>query len=191
MRRQSGFQPPFARRFFIGDKRMYGIIYKATGPSGKVYVGQTKFTLAHRKGQHKFRAKKQDRRGAFQLALLEDGFDAFTWEQIDQAETREELDQKEKHWITHYDSMNPEKGYNNQSGGITTVYSPEARKKISAAHMGEKNNMFGKHHTLDARRKMSEAHKGKRPYVMTEKTRRKMSEAQKKRRKEQGTILGN
>ena len=41
---------------------MHGIIYKATGPDGRMYVEQTVKTLAKRKGDHKYRVKKQDRR---------------------------------------------------------------------------------------------------------------------------------
>ncbi|GHT69302.1 hypothetical protein FACS1894110_18500 [Spirochaetia bacterium] len=121
------------REIFI----MYGIIYKVTGPTGRVYVGQTTRTLARRKGNHKCRALKQDRRYIFGIALLDEGFDNFTWEQIDGAETKEELDRKEKYWINFYDSRNPEKGYNTLEGGT------HAKPWIA-----------GKHHTPEACEKM-------------------------------------
>ena len=38
---------------------------------------------------------------------------------------------------------------------------PEVRMRMSEANMGERNGMFGKHHSESARRKQSEAHKGK------------------------------
>jgi hypothetical protein len=53
----------------------------------------------------------------------------------------------------------------------------ERRRKMSEARKGEKNPMFGKHHTEKSRRKMSELRKGK---IVSEETRRKMSEAHKK-----------
>jgi group I intron endonuclease len=155
---------------------VYGIIYKATGPGGKVYIGQTTETLAMRKGKHKFRAKKGDRRGAFQIALLEHGFDAFIWEQIDQADTPEELDAKEKAWIAHYDSMNPEKGYNGNDGGISYIPSEESRRKMSEAKKGKPNGWEGKHLSEEHRRKLSEANKGKHHSA---ETRRKLSEINK------------
>jgi group I intron endonuclease len=177
----------------------YGIIYKATGPTGKVYVGQTTQTLKSRKSAHKYMAMKKDRRFAFQSALLDNGFSNFTWEQIDAAETAEELDQKEKQWIAHYDSTNPERGYNGTEGGIKTVYSPEARQRISEALKGNKNhigkrhtaesrrkmselmkgnkNNLGKHHSIETRQKMSEALKGR---TVSAETRRKLSEARKR-----------
>jgi hypothetical protein len=160
----------------------HGIIYKATGPGGKVYIGQTVKTLAKRKAGHKFMSLKMDVRTAFQISLLDEGFDNFTWEQIDQADTAEELDQKEQAWIAHYDSTNPDKGYNLSPGGISWIPSEETRRKIGEAQEGEKNHMFGKHHAEETGQKMSESRKGKpngregkRP---TEETRQKMSEAQ-------------
>jgi group I intron endonuclease len=185
---------------------MYGIIYKATGPGGTVYIGQTKHSLKKRKSEHKYRSLKGDRRTTFQIALLDEGFDAFAWEQIDTADTLEELDQKEIFWIAYYDSTNPERGYNNTNGGIYFTHTEEARQKMSESHSGktlspehcQKISMgkIGRHHSLEARRKLSEtkkghpvseetrhklseAQKGKHP---TEETRQKMSEAQRKRR---------
>jgi group I intron endonuclease len=167
----------------------YGIIYKATGPDGKVYIGKTVKTLARRKSGHIFQAKKGDRRTPFLRAILEEGIESFTWEQIDTADTPEKLDAKEKQWIAHYDSMNPEKGYNNQEGGINTTYSPEACKRISEAKKGHITSIEtrkkiseahkGKHHTPETRRKMSEVQKGRHH---TEESRRKMSEARKGRK---------
>jgi len=145
---------------------VYGIIYKATSPDGKVYIGQTTRTLAARKSDHKVRAKKKDLRTSFQLAILEHGgVNAFIWEQIDQSENREELDAKEKYWIDFYNSMDPEKGYNNQDGGIHYSPSVEHRRKLSESQKGEKGNMFGKHPSAETRRKMSKAHKDISPEV--------------------------
>ena len=175
----------------------YGIIYKATGPTGKVYIGQTTQTLKARKSAHKFMSLKGNKRTPFQFALLEAGFSNFTWEQIDQAENQAELDAKEKQWIARYDSMNPANGYNGTDGGIS--YSPsqetrkkisksltgkhpseEARKKMSKTRQGEKNHFYGKRHSEEARRKMGEAAKGcKRRLgaILSDETKRKISEA--------------
>ena len=136
----------------------YGIVYKATSPDGKVYIGQTVKSLARRKNDHSYRAKKGDQRGAFQLALLEHGFSAFTWEQIDTAETKEELDAKEKHWIAHYNSMDPGKGYNLTIGGRIFTPSLETRLKISKAHYGMKYRN-GEKASIEVRKRMSESHK--------------------------------
>jgi group I intron endonuclease len=180
---------------------VHGIIYKATGPTGKVYIGQTVKTLATRKGAHKVRAIKGDRRGAFQIAILEEGFSKFSWEQIDQAETQAELDQKEIYWIAHYDSTNPEKGYNGRGGGTDRTpneqtrrrmseahknISPETRKKMSEVKKGKPSPMNGRHHSEETRRKMSEAKRGEKHNFFgthrPEETRRKLSEAHKGRK---------
>jgi len=114
---------------------VYGIIYKATGPDGRVYIGQTTESLTRRKGVHAYRIKKGDKRSPFQFALLEHGsVRAFQWEQIDTAENAGELDAKEKHWIAHYQSDKPAHGYNSTDGGINYTASPEHRKKLSDAH---------------------------------------------------------
>jgi group I intron endonuclease len=165
---------------------MYGIIYKATGPAGKVYVGQTTKSLFMRKKQHLFRAKFGDRRTAFQLALLDEGAENFTWEQIDAAESREDLDYAEKHWITYYKSDDPAHGYNSTDGGLHYSPNVETRRKISKINKGRKRTEemkkrnrewhLGRHHTLETRRKISEAGKGRRHSI---ESRQKMSEAAK------------
>jgi len=136
---------------------MYGIIYKATGPDDRVYIGQTVKTLKRRKSQHAFRTKKGDRRGAFHIALLELGFSSFTWDQIDNAETAGELDAKEKQWIAYYKADNPAFGYNIFEGGSSPRQTQESRQKLSEATKGRKRLPFSE----ETRRKMSEANKGR------------------------------
>jgi group I intron endonuclease len=173
----------------------YGIIYKATGPTGKVYIGQTKLTLKRRKAGHKFMALKGDRRFAFQIALLDEGFDNFAWEQIDQADTPEELDRKEKEWIAYYKADDPACGYNILNGGKHFTTPPETRRKISEARKGivfspetlqrMSKAQKGKKHgprSLETRQKLSRALKGKqRPDIkgkhLSEEHRRKIGEA--------------
>jgi group I intron endonuclease len=192
---------------------VYGIIYKVTGPTGLVYIGQTKQTLGRRKSIHAFRAKKGDRRGAFQIALLALDFSAFEWEQIDTAEMKEELDAKEKYWIAHYQSNNPAHGYNGTDGGAKTVYTIEARRRISEAvkkaiavipeetrrRMVEKRKetMKGRHLTPEHKRNISKALKGikrtpeickkmsltQKGRIVSEETRRKMSASARHRSK--------
>ena len=151
---------------------MYGIIYKATGPSGLVYIGKTTNTLAKRKSEHAYCMKKGDKRSAFQFALLVESFSSFTWEQIDTAETKEELDEKEKQWIAHYESMNPEKGYNQQYGDFGRKQSAVTKRKLSEINKG-------KIHSAETRKKLSEALKGRKKAPFTEEHRRKLSEAKK------------
>jgi group I intron endonuclease len=170
------------KRFFIGGLRMsYGIIYKATCPIGKIYIGQTVKSLTRRIRNHKYQSLKEGTHSPFHESVLAYGIEAFAWEQIDTAGSKAELDSKEKHWIALYDSMNPDKGYNNQSGGINKyTLSTETLKKFSMVQEGEKNPMYGKHHSEETRKKMSKSLKGiglgKRKRV-TEQYRQKLSEA--------------
>jgi group I intron endonuclease len=153
---------------------MYGIIYRATGPTGKVYIGQTTKTLNRRKSDHACRAKKGDRRGAFQLALLEYGLNAFQWEQIDTAATAEELSRKEKHWIAHYRADDPAHGFNLTAGGTVFSPTPETRQKISEA-------LKGRHLSVEHRHKLSKAKKSKsgnlRRKILSPEHRQKLSES--------------
>jgi group I intron endonuclease len=132
----------------------YGIIYKATSPSGKVYIGQTTQPFSQRKAKHKHRAEKGDRPSHFHNAIKKYGFNNFTWEEIDIAYSQSELDQKERKHIDLYKSNDRVYGYNVTSGGSSYEFPTETRQKISEAQKGAKNHNFGKH--------LSEKEKGKR-----------------------------
>ncbi len=106
---------------------MYGIIYKVTNIiNNKIYIGQTKQTLEERKYNHYYRAKHSldITHTHFINAIRKYGETNFIWEQIDIAESAEELNQKEKYWIQYYNSVN--NGYNIQKGG--QLEGPESDK---------------------------------------------------------------
>jgi hypothetical protein len=158
---------------------VFGIIYKATGPDGRVYIGQTKKTLARRKAHHKCRALKGDRRTAFQAALLAEGFSSFTWFEIDTADNAAELDAKERHYVALYKSDDPAFGYNGTPGGTGYALSAEIRKKISEAKKGKPNGWEGKHLSTEHRLKIGKAHKGR---IISGDQRRKQSASMKGRK---------
>ena len=125
----------------------YGIIYKATSPGGKIYVGQTILTLAEKQ---KFleklillNASSKKHPYPFYIALLEYGFDTFTWNVIDTAENRKELNRKNKHWIVHYNSADPQYGYNGTWGGRDGIPTKESCRKMSEA--GKKKRLTAEH----------------------------------------------
>jgi group I intron endonuclease len=169
---------------------MYGIIYKATSPSGKVYIGQTVKTLSRRKGNHKDQSLKSYHSYHFANAIRKYGIDNFVWEQVDTADSKEELNQKEKYWIAYYNSTNPTFGYNSQNGGSNGTPSNETRKKMSEVQKGRKataqsrrknseakignKNWLGKHHTLETKEKIRQANIGKHH---SEEVRQKISES--------------
>lgn len=127
----------------------FGIIYKITCiPNGKVYIGQTIRTLESRFKRHINEALKTDNpRIKFQRAIKKYGEENFTVEKIDEAFSKEELDEKEKYWISKYDSINT--GYNTATGGeggntykgIDKESLISIKQKIAEKNKGRHNGM--------------------------------------------------
>lgn len=98
------------------------LVYKATNlDTGEAYIGTTTRSIEERKADHLQKAKKGTG-GYFQEAIGTYGPEAFSWEQIDSTDNRNELAEKEKQYIIQYNSK--DKGYNSDSGGgfMKTVY---------------------------------------------------------------------
>lgn len=89
------------------------LIYKATSPSGKVYIGMTTASLEKRKKEHIRFATRYET--PFSKAILKYGIENISWEIIDTAETLDQLKEKEKFYIQKFDSFN--NGYNCTLGG--------------------------------------------------------------------------
>lgn len=98
----------------IGKKM---IIYKITNKTnGKVYIGKTKRTLEKRWKQHCNNANVPFKRFKLHEDILKYGSDVFIVEQIDEAFTVEDANNKEVYWIGYYNSRFPN-GYNVSKGG--------------------------------------------------------------------------
>ena len=130
------------------------------------YIGVTKYSLKSRKKDHIQKANKEIGH-QFQEAIGTYGPEAFSWAQVDTANTISELARKEKEYILQYDCK--ENGYNQDAGGgfKKTVYQYSVddgllvgqydslesaanavsgtRKSISAACLGKINNYNGYH----------------------------------------------
>lgn len=132
-----------------------GLIYKATSPSGKVYIGQTKRSLYERKRDHIYWAKK-GLNTKFGNALRKYGSE-IVWEVLHRVSINR-LDELEIQEIKKYKSYRY--GYNSTLGGDGG--SP----------------MLGKNHSKETIKKMSDAKKGKK---FSEEHKRKMSEAGKRK----------
>lgn len=93
-------------------KDYYGIIYKRTNLiNNKIYIGQTI-------GEPDTRWCAEDR--SSQLIgkkVREYGKENFKNEVIDFANSKEELNEKEKYWIKYYNSSDSNFGYNRTKGG--------------------------------------------------------------------------
>ena len=98
------------------------IIYKAQNEqTGEVYIGATTNNIHQRKLDHTERAKRGGQ-GKFHEIIATYGTESFAWEQIDIANSTDELARKEKEYVIQYDSK--ENGYNSDAGGgiQKTVY---------------------------------------------------------------------
>lgn len=156
------------------------VIYKVTNlVNGKIYIGQT----IDRNPIRRWWKHCNDYKTLFDKVIKKYGKDNFKFEVIDSAENQDELNDKERYWISFYDCIAPN-GYNLTSGGKSyCVVSEETRKKMSECKKGENAPWYGKHLTEETKRKLSEAHKGKPGYWTGKKrdaeTIRKVSESRK------------
>lgn len=97
-----------------GENSVTFIIYKATSPSNKMYIGFSSNSLKVRIWNHK-KASKIKPDITLYRAFKKYGFDSFLWEVIDQASTYEEAIKKEIMYIELYNTFKG--GYNSTSGG--------------------------------------------------------------------------
>lgn len=120
-----------------------GVVYLVTFPNGKHYVGVTTTSFEERKRSH------LSHRNTSKYAVhhaLQKYLGKEVWEVIDSADTREELEQKEKNYIKEYRSHISENGYNLTRGGDGVSgydYSPEQKlenSKIKKAFFSDEEN---------------------------------------------------
>lgn len=125
-------------------------IYKITNiQNNKVYIGQTIRPIEQRFKRHLNDALHNVLDTHFARAIRKYGKDSFIIEEIDTAETQDELNKKEQYWIRHYNSV--ENGYNetdaiSKCGGNTYQSKTEEemeviKDKIRQTKLGAKNPM--------------------------------------------------
>ncbi len=128
-------------------------IYKITNiQNNKVYIGQTIRPIQDRFHRHINDALNNILDTHFARAIRKYGKDNFVIEQIDQAQTQDELNKKEQYWIQYYDSV--QNGYNetdaiSKCGGNTYQSKTEKemeviKEKIRQTKLGAKNPMAKK-----------------------------------------------
>ncbi len=99
----------------------------------KVYVGQTK-DLAGRKRGHLSCAHRGNDRPLYR-SIRKHGEENFSFEILEEC-ADEVINERERHWVAHFDSFNPDKGYNLTSGGEEGNHkrrSEETKRKIRLA----------------------------------------------------------
>jgi len=115
-----------------------GIIYIATSPNGKSYIGQSIYSLSKRKAKHKQDAKKYSY--AFANAINKYGIDAFIWRVLEDEIAIEDLNFKEKFYIRKYNTFR--NGYNSTEGGdFNPMCYEKNRKKVVKNTRGVKHNI--------------------------------------------------
>lgn len=159
-------------------------IYKITNiANGKVYVGKTASKRVEaRWNRHKSSLRNNNHyNDHLQAAWNKDSESVFTFEVIEKfdPEMNFDLNNLERFWIKHYDSMNPEKGYNKSTGGEGTpgIVSHLRGKILPESTKVKMRNSHKQRRPIseETRLKLSLSKKGTKP---TEETKRKMSEAQ-------------
>jgi group I intron endonuclease len=99
------------------QEKVSGIVYKATSPSGKVYIGITITPLKERKRTH-LRSVKNGSELPLHNAIRKYGMKNIRWDTIDKADTWDELCEIEAKYIEEFDSYS--NGYNLTLGGEGT-----------------------------------------------------------------------
>jgi group I intron endonuclease len=110
-------------------------IYKITNKiNGKVYVGQTTWTVQKRWYCH---CRKTGYYSVLNNAICKYGKENFNIETIEICSSLEQLNEREKYWINFYDCISP-KGYNMETGGLNKLASEETKQKQRLAKLGKK-----------------------------------------------------
>lgn len=128
-------------------------VYKITNiQNNKVYIGQTIRPIKDRFHRHLNDAINNILDTHFARAIRKYGKENFIIEQIDQAQTQDELNKKEQYWIQYYNSVN--EGYNetdaiSKCGGNTYQSKTEKemesiKEKIRQTKIGKNNPMARK-----------------------------------------------
>ncbi len=145
----------------------YGFIYQVTNLiNGKIYIGQTTNRRGIR-GLMTLNSLKNCYKDNLHLisSFKKYGIDNFKRDIIDSVKNKEKLDEKEVFYIRKFNTLDPNFGYNIRGGGSNGKLSNKTKKKMSKKRKGEKNPMYGKHHSKETKQKISEKRKGKKTYI--------------------------
>ena len=153
-----------------------GLIYKLTSKtSKKSYIGKSM--------EYRFETRIADHSQDFSdthlgRAKKKYGWNDFEIEIIEKGIPKEKMSEREIYWIEYYDTFH--NGYNSTRGGeggntyakVSKEKMEEIKRKISkknsgknngnkGQYIGEKNSMYGKHHSNESKEKISKSLKGR------------------------------
>lgn len=131
-------------------------VYSITNEvNGKMYVGQTKSSVATRWSQHKS-ASRKGIETYFLRALRKHGPEVFTVRVTEEVQTKNEADDAERFYILLWQTHLPDLGYNCTLGG-----EGGARTEIAKDLMRARNTQRGKPLSEDVKKKISDRLKGR------------------------------
>ena len=108
----------------------------------KVYIGKTTCFITRQKEHlRKLKAGKHVNKH-LQFSYSKYGKDTFIFDILEECDDTI-LDNREKYWITFYDSTKDSKGYNLTHGGEGGIGTEEIREKQSIAHNKNKRKVYG------------------------------------------------
>ena len=140
---------------------MIGIYSITNIVNNKKYIGQS-VDVKRRLSNHKW-ALKHDKHinDHLQKSFNKYGEDCFVFCVMCECE-EDKLDELERYYISYYDCMNPNKGYNSESGGnLNKHWSEELTQKMKEIRGGENSGMWGKKHTEETKAIMREKSLGR------------------------------
>ncbi len=155
---------------------MIGIYSITNIVNNKKYIGQS-VDVKRRLRNHKWALKHNKHiNDHLQKSFNKYGEDCFVFDVICECE-EEKLDDMERFYIAHYDCMNPNYGYNSESGGnLCKRWSDELKLKMKEIRSGENSGMWGKKHTEETKAIMREKALGR---VLSDETKEKLSKSHK------------
>ena len=149
--------------------------------NSKKYIGQS-IDISHRWYKHKYELNSNTHFNDYlQKSWNKYGEDNFRFYVLEFCDVNK-LDALEVYYISLYKTLNRDKGYNLTSGGSDNkIYSDETRTKLSnslkghkvslesrikisknhADVSGDKNGMYGRHHSEEAKQRVSQANTGR------------------------------
>jgi hypothetical protein len=110
--------------------------------NNKIYIGKASCFITRQKEHlRKLKAGKHVNKH-LQFSYSKYGKNAFMFDILEECDNTI-LDEREKYWITFYDSTKDSKGYNLMYGGEGGIGTKETREKQSKAHNKHKRKVYG------------------------------------------------
>lgn len=134
-------------------------IYKLTSPSGKSYIGITQKSVKRRLQEHIYSAVNNSE-CKIHKALRKYPIQNWTIETIETCSSREELCERERYYIDHFDTY--KNGYNMTLGGDGV--DPESASKFRKEWFQTEEGQKWKQHLSDAFKKNNPCKKGNIPW---------------------------